>query len=360
MRVQPGTERQSMRIAFLWTHRSGYLDACLGALVARDVEVFLSCQPPEANAPFALPALPPSATLFNRSGASDAYDLVSALEEFRPEVVLMSSWHDRAYRRALRTLRGQTFRVLCMDNQWHGTLKQRAGSATSRVYLHPLYDAALVAGDRQAAFARRLGFPQDRLWYPLYSANTGQLMNCRFEPQNRSFIYVGRLVREKGIDVLLDGHALHHQTHPSPWSLHIYGTGPLESECEDRPGVEFHGFVQPSELPITYGRHGCFVLASRFEPWGVVIHEAAASGLPILCSVAAGASETLVRDAYNGFLVETDSAQLANAMNRVASLSDEDRRIMGLRSRQLASHLSPDIWAESLVRNAWDATSLLD
>ena len=65
-------------------------------------------------------------------------------------------------------------------------------------------------------------------------------------------------------------------------------------------GVEMLGFVQPDDLPAVLERAGCLVLPSRFEPWGVVVHEAAAAGLPIVCTPVCGAATRLVLDGYNG------------------------------------------------------------
>jgi len=52
---------------------------------------------------------------------------------------------------------------------------------------------------------------------------------------------------------------------------------PLAGEQTD---VHDKGFVQPSDLPNIFAQAGVFILPSRYEPWGVVIGEALASGLP--------------------------------------------------------------------------------
>ena len=117
-----------------------------------------------------------------------------------------------------------------------------------------------------------------------------------------------------------------------------------------REGVRNRGFVQPEELPKLMEQAGAFVLPSRFEPWGVVVQEAAAAGLPVLCSTAAGAGVHLVRDGYTGFEVESGSVDhLTQAMRRMGALSQEERDRMGDRGHQLSKQYTPEHWAETFV-----------
>jgi glycosyltransferase involved in cell wall biosynthesis len=95
---------------------------------------------------------------------------------------------------------------------------------------------------------------------------------------------------------------------------------------------------------------GCLILPSRFEPWGVVVQEAAASGQAVICTSACGAVSRLVLDGYNGRVVAPDRPdRLAAAMHWVADL-DVDRRIeISRRSVELARQYTPQRWAEHLV-----------
>jgi glycosyltransferase involved in cell wall biosynthesis len=78
-----------------------------------------------------------------------------------------------------------------------------------------------------------------------------------------------------------------------------------------------------------------FALLSRHEPWGVVVNEAAACGLPLVLSDRVGAAPDLLRDGENGFLVPVDDAAAAAAA--LGKLTDpEVRRRMGERSGEIA------------------------
>jgi glycosyltransferase involved in cell wall biosynthesis len=87
-------------------------------------------------------------------------------------------------------------------------------------------------------------------------------------------------------------------------------------------------------------------MASRFEPWGVAIGEAAASGMPLICSSACGAALDLVRSFYNGLSFSPgDVIELANAMTWIEAHFDELPE-MGRRSQYLAGAYAAEVWAD--------------
>ena len=60
--------------------------------------------------------------------------------------------------------------------------------------------------------------------------------------------------------------------------------GPMDEELKAIDGTELLGFVMPKDLPGVLQDAGCLLLPSRFETWGVVVHEAIASGLAVICT----------------------------------------------------------------------------
>jgi len=293
------------------------------------------------------------------SGQPDGDRIRRELAEFQPDAVVVCSWDVGAYRDAARRLRGQTLRIVAMDNQWWGTAKQWGGVAASRWLIRPTYDAALVPGERQAVFARRLGFPSGRLiWgmntcdHPRFAA-VAEARGDALPPKR--FVFAGRLVADKAVDVLAAAYARYRAEVDEPWPLLVAGTGPDERFLTEVDGVERLGFVQPDGLPDVLARAACLVLPSRFEPWGVVVHEAAAAGLAVVCSRVCGASTRLVLDGYNGAVVAADDPTgLAAGLARIHRLDDDERRAMGAASESLARQLTPQRWARNLLARIVD------
>lgn len=340
-----------MRVAILWKQLSGYASASFAALQHEGAEVMVVHRAATGDAPFDDRALALDCAGHSWAEAPDEDRLRAELERFDPHVLLIISWDVGAYRRVGRALRGRTLRVLCMDNSWLGTPKQWAGRAAAPAVIRPCYDVAFLPGERQAAFARRLGFADDEILWGLYTCDHptfAAVADHRPGDPPPAFLFVGRLVESKGADVLAAAYAGYRRQAAAAWPLLVSGTGPLAGAFAGIAGVEMLGFVQPSAIPGVFARAGCLVTPSRFEPWGVVIHEAASAGLPVICSSACGASTRLVLDGYNGAVVPAgDAGRLAEAMARVAA--GADRAEMGRRSAQLAAQFTPQRWAGYLL-----------
>jgi glycosyltransferase involved in cell wall biosynthesis len=80
-----------------------------------------------------------------------------------------------------------------------------------------------------------------------------------------------------------------------------------------------------------------FALLSRHEPWGVVVNEAAACGLPLVLSDRVGAAYDLLEDGRNGLLVPVDDAAAAGDALRQLAADPELRRAMGSASREIVA-----------------------
>jgi glycosyltransferase involved in cell wall biosynthesis len=98
-----------------------------------------------------------------------------------------------------------------------------------------------------------------------------------------------------------------------------------------------------------YAEADVFVLPSLSEPWGMVLNEAAAAGLPLVATDAAGAAHELIDEGQNGFMVPAgDEGALAGALRRLAS--DETLRMAaGAHSRVVADRFVPEAWANAVV-----------
>ncbi len=107
----------------------------------------------------------------------------------------------------------------------------------------------------------------------------------------------------KGIKTLASAYEHYRSVTKDPWPLVVCGTGPLDSELRNKPGIEMRGFVQPSDLPGEMRRAGCLVLPSVFEPWALAINEATAAGLIVIATENTGAVPHLVQNFHNGYLM---------------------------------------------------------
>jgi glycosyltransferase involved in cell wall biosynthesis len=343
-----------LRVCVLWARLSGYLSASLNALVDLGAEVLVVHEAAAASAPFDDTEFTARFRSLAWTGAPDERELAALVEGFSPDALVVNSWHIGAYRRLARRMRGRTLRIVTVHNQWTATPKQRAARLMAPVLLHPTYDAAFVCDERQAVFAERLGFTAGQMLWGVNSCDQPRYARVAAarggDLPPRAFLFVGRLVEDKAIDVLAPAYLRYRDSVDDPWPLLVAGVGPEAARLEDLVGVELLGFVQPADLPAVFERAGCLVLPSRLEPWAVVIHEAVSAGLPVVCTRACGASTRLVLDGYNGAVVSSDDeAGLSRALARISQAGDGDRRAMGIASESLSRQFTPERWARMLL-----------
>ena len=312
-----------MKILFVWSGLTGYMGDCWRELAnAPDVELKVSVDT--------------SGSL--RGGRFEADDVMRGLDwsenlptGWTPDVVFTVGWHNALCRAAaLREWGEHTRKVCCFDMPWEWRLRKVAARFVLWRYLRR-FDAAFVNGACAARYARWLGFGESRIHKGLIATNTR-----RFGAHvgGRGFLYVGRESVEKGLDVLRAAHA-YYQARGGTWPLRIVNG------------------VSPDALGPIYAGADCFVLASRYEPWGVVLVEAAAAGLPIICTDACGARYEVVKG--NGIVVKSGSVQeLAAAMMKMGNGewgmgNGEWGMGNGELGRELAKPYSCEAWAKRVL-----------
>jgi glycosyltransferase involved in cell wall biosynthesis len=145
----------------------------------------------------------------------------------------------------------------------------------------------------------------------------------RFDPALRgaprfggevNVLYVGRLTKEKGVDLLADAFESARARDPR---LHLVlaGGGAEQEALRERLGehASFLGWLGGSELPRVYASADAFLFASQTDTFGQVILEAQASGLPVV-AVDEGGPSSLIDNGETGLLTAADPDALARAL----------------------------------------------
>jgi len=344
-----------LRVTFLWAEVSGYIAACWRALAERhDVDLHVIHLEGLATAPV------PGRDALMLSLSNETLDVAGDLApeaisgrvaSMKPDVIVTSGWLFRPYVKAAQhaSLREAAL-VVGMDSPWQGRWKQHLARVALHSYLARA-DAVMVAGERSREYATRLGVGADRIFTGLYGYDFSHFAEASRGKREgtewpRRFLFTGRYVKEKAIDTLVSAYERYRGLSLNPWTLSFCGMGPMQGLLSGVSGIVDHGYVQPKDLAALFAEHGAFIMPSRFEPWGVAIGEAAASGMPLICSSSCGAALELLRSFYNGLSFATDSVdQLANAMAWMEHHPD-DLPSMGKRSQLLAEAYSAEIWSD--------------
>lgn len=198
------------------------------------------------------------------------------------------SWLKRGIKRVfLRVVRGLTTAVLSVGPQGVAYWRDY-GESADRIYIVP-YD------------------PEYTLVESVSDDEVAEAMTRRgLDPARRRLVFSGRLTSVKRVDLLIEAFAAVAEQRPE-WDLFLLGDGELRGELEARvpealrDRVQWAGFVPDQRsLACLYRASDALVLPSDYEPWAVVVNEAAAAGLAIVVSEIVGARSALVRSGVNG------------------------------------------------------------
>jgi glycosyltransferase involved in cell wall biosynthesis len=274
--------------------------------------------------------------------------VLGELNRFAPDVVGVGGWNQPAFWQALAWCKARRRPLaVWVESTARDARSEAKPLAWARRAMVRGADGFFVPGAASLEYVRSLGVPAERIEVAPNAVDASVFAAADVDRSGRetcTFLYAGRLDREKGLDTLLRAFER------VPGTLVLAGGGSEEASLRALAGdrVRFAGALGRDELVPLYAEADVFVLPSRSEPWGMVLNEAATAGLPLVATDGVGAARDLLSG--NGFVVPVDDEDaLAEAMRRLA----EDpalRAQFGRRSQELAQRFTPEEWADAVAR----------
>ena len=345
---------EKKKIVFLYSELATYFLACIEELLNdSSIEVHIVRWPVNKEAPFHF-SFSNNLKIYNRNDYPTSQQLGDLVASIAPSIIYVSGWTDKNYLAVCKKYKKLIPVIVGFDNQWKGTLKQRIATLISPYKILNHFSHCWVPGELQKKYALRLGFKKENILSGFYCCDFNLFHNqylSNIESKKAKFphrfIYVGRYVEHKGVNDLWNAFTRLHNEISTDWELLCLGTGDVIPN--PHPKIKHFGFVQPDDLPKYLENSGVFILPSHFEPWGVVVHEFASAGFPIICSDEVGARTTFVQDDNNGYIYKAgDTHQLKTALKKIIATSDTGLIEMGKRSVEKAKQITPEIWANTL------------
>jgi glycosyltransferase involved in cell wall biosynthesis len=295
-----------------------------------------------------------------------------ALRRFRPNSILCGGYNHAAFWQALTWAKSHSAHFAAWiestsrDQRHHSSLVD----VIKRQFIRNCNSFA-VPGKSSFEYVRSMGVPAERIHTAPNAVDIQRFatracsardrqQQCRTELNlpPRYFLYAGRIIREKGVFYLLEAYTRLAPDLRSQVGMVFVGEGTARNELmksapKINPGaVVFPGFVQRDQLPSYYALADALVFPTLSDPWGLVVNEAMACGLPIIATDVAGGTADLVHDRENGYVIPAANVEKLAEVMEVLARDLQLASRMGERSTRLIEAFSPERCAAGLAAAA--------
>ena len=209
------------------------------------------------------------------------------------------------------------------------------------IYLSFIFKKPFVLGfaggsNSHKKLFRNYGMSENRIFLmPMMVDNKRFQSVPKLEPKTFTFLYVGRLVKVKNIENLIYQFNEKFNNHDA--RLVVVGSGILLNKLKQKYSsnkINFTGSKYNEDLVHYFRNSSCLVCPSSFEPWGLVVNEALASGLPVITSDQVGANFDLVLNKNTGLISSnmnefgTNMLKLYNDRETLCEMSEKASELM--------------------------------
>jgi glycosyltransferase involved in cell wall biosynthesis len=304
------------------------------------------------------PYVPPDlhGVIYYKRSEYSKYDIMDLTNEINPDIIYISGWMDKAYLYVVKRMKKRRVPIVAgFDDIWTGTLRQRIGSLIFPFLFRKYFTYAWVAGPYQFEFAKKIGFKNRDIIFDMLSANTNifksDIKSIYQKKVSKTFLYVGNFRKVKGTDILIEAYNLYlNNYNGTKWKLICVGNGELGKELKNDENIEVISFASTEEIVEISKRADVFILPSRHDQWGVVVHEFVSLGMPIILSENVGAKATFFINGFNGFQFRNKSAtDLAQKMIEMSNLDAENISNMGINSYVLSKRININTSAANFI-----------
>ncbi len=309
---------------------------------------------------------------FANRGVSLLYQpgVLKQIRQTAPEVLIgdgFSSWSSFAL---LYKLRNRLPLVVCYERTFHTERNVQWYRKIYRRSVLKFIDAMCCNGIQSVEYTRSLGMPPSKITIPNMAADTHgmELASLAITPEEKAatrrswntrglvYLYAGNLILRKGLRYLLEAWALMEKAYGDKATLVLVGQGSEKAALERQAdslalrNVRFAGAVDYDSLSRCYASADVFVIPTLEDNWSLVVPEAMACGLPVLCSKYNGCWPELVHPDRNGWIFDPlDINDLFHSLERC--LKQRPRLPeMGCNSKGIVANFTPQIAAGSILR----------
>ena len=297
--------------------------------------------------------------------------LLKRAKAYQPDVISLTGYYDPAQLLLLVWAKTKGIRVVMQNESTLADHPRKDWREQLKRWIFSQCDGFFCFGSQAAHYLIQGGVPPTKILVRKNAVDNNTLRSAyeRALPQRLSqqqqlglppnnFVFVGRLIWQKNLDMLLDAFAEACRQTPQSitWGLILLGDGDLETSLRqqvDALGITEKVTFLPGRpwfrVPDVMALGNALVLASQSETWGLVVNEAMVCGMPVIVSERCGCAKDLVHNGQNGFSFNPDQpAQLTHHLVQFMDGSVDTAR-MGQVAQQLIAPYAPDAVAHEML-----------
>ncbi|AKD56927.1 glycosyltransferase [Spirosoma radiotolerans] len=297
--------------------------------------------------------------------------LLGRTQAFQPDVLVLTGYYDLAQVFLLGWAKWKGIRVI-MQNESTAADHERGGwKEHIKRWIFRQCDGFFCFGTQSANYLIQLGVSAEKILLRKNAVDNNTLQIAyeralvkRSQEQNRlglrpnNFVFVGRFIAFKNLPALLSAfsEALTQSSESAKWGLILLGEGPDHDSLNKQINT-LHLADQvkliPSrpwyQVPDVLALSDVLVLPSVSEPWGLVVNEAMACGLPVIVSDRCGCASDLVREGENGFVFDPQNQHQLTALLLRFMNGKVDQTNMQEASKKIIAPYSPQAVASDML-----------
>lgn len=268
-----------------------------------------------------------------------------------PRVIFTFHHEPKLWLAWLHRLRGRHLALYALMT-WDSWVQRSWPKEVAKRLFFSSASSALTPGPQSDEYVRKYGARHIfRLHHAVDVASLGAAGRARESSGSLRLLYVGRMIEGKGLRMLMRALAPVLQGDPSV-SVRFVGDGPLRAEIERWAAtiggqVEVSEFLQADELPTVYGEADLMLFPTEGDPYGLVVDEALAAGVPVLSSDRAGDISWRLSD-ERGWILPFDDEETWTRQLKQVAVDREQLARMSVKAREFSEGHDLERWVTEI------------
>ncbi len=254
-------------------------------------------------------------------------------------------------------------KVIAIESDTQAKPDRGVKGLLKRLFLGSVFKSPYILGFSGGGYVhkdlfRKYGMDEERIFLMPMMVNNEKFRrpaDQKHTPKNPFvFLYVGRIIPHKNVEMLIKSFMAAFKEQDDV-TLRIVGRGEsldeLKKAYKDVSNIRFEGAKFADDLVKTYHTSHVLVIPSLYEPWGLVVNEAMAAGLPVLASSRVGAIYDLIEKRETGFVFDPENIEeLVSLMQKVYKEKGLYEKLSSNAAATMSQYWNYDLYRENLLK----------